>query len=72
MQYGNKSIKQEKLYLYQGFDPASIKLPPNKIDFDAPLGVVNQRDSELHSLWQMVGPSVSLFVLLFAHQRSFV
>ncbi|KAK4795826.1 hypothetical protein SAY86_028152 [Trapa natans] len=53
MQYGNKSMKQEKLYLYQGFDPASINLPPNKLGFDALLGVVNQRDAELHSLWQM-------------------
>ncbi|XP_031388638.1 vacuolar-processing enzyme [Punica granatum] len=53
MQYGNKSIKTEKLYLYQGFDPASVNFPPNKLYFDTPLGVVNQRDADLHFLWQM-------------------
>ncbi|KAK4771379.1 hypothetical protein SAY87_031911 [Trapa incisa] len=27
---------REKLYLYQGFDPESINLPRNKLNFDAP------------------------------------
>ncbi|KAK4382559.1 Vacuolar-processing enzyme [Sesamum angolense] len=29
MEYGNKSIKSEKLCLYQGFDPATENMPPN-------------------------------------------
>ena len=31
MEYDNKEIKLEKVYLYQGFDPATVNLPANKI-----------------------------------------
>jgi legumain len=53
MQYGNESIKAEKLYLYQGFDPATVNFPPNG-PLDMPMEVVNQRDAELFFLWQLV------------------
>nr|AWD84473.1 asparaginyl endopeptidase 1 [Pigea enneasperma] len=53
MEYGNRSIKGEKLYLYQGFDPATVNLPPNNGLIDKPMEVVNQRDAELIFLWQM-------------------
>ncbi|KAG6782666.1 hypothetical protein NC652_008921 [Populus alba x Populus x berolinensis] len=53
MQYGNKSIKGEKLYLYQGFDPASANFPPNNVHIGGRMDVVNQRDAELVFLWQM-------------------
>ncbi|KAF3682114.1 Vacuolar-processing enzyme [Capsicum annuum] len=46
MEYGSKEIKPKKVYLYQGFDPATVNLPANKIDF-ARLEVVNQRDADL-------------------------
>ncbi|XP_057773583.1 vacuolar-processing enzyme [Salvia miltiorrhiza] len=52
MEYGNKSIKSEKLYLYQGFDPASENFPPNRISAKA-MGVVNQRDADIIFLWEM-------------------
>ncbi|PSS04077.1 Vacuolar-processing enzyme like [Actinidia chinensis var. chinensis] len=52
MEYGNKSIKSETLYLYQGFDPATENLPPNKIHLDTRMDVINQRDADLLSLWQ--------------------
>ncbi|PHT92645.1 Vacuolar-processing enzyme [Capsicum annuum] len=51
MEYGSKEIKPEKVYLYQGFDPATVNLPANKIDF-ARLEVVNQRDADLLFLWE--------------------
>lgn len=51
MEYGSKDIKPEKVYLYQGFDPATVNLPANKIDF-ARLEVVNQRDADLLFLWE--------------------
>lgn len=54
MEYGNKSIKPEKLYLYQGFDPATENLPPNKLPLDVKMGVVNQRDADLLFLWKKV------------------
>ncbi|KAI9173954.1 hypothetical protein LWI28_009278 [Acer negundo] len=53
MEYGNTSIRAEKLFLYQGFDPANVNLPPNVLHPDAPVGVVNQRDADLLFLWHM-------------------
>ncbi|KNA12703.1 hypothetical protein SOVF_123500 [Spinacia oleracea] len=52
MEYGNKSIKPEKLYLYHGFDPATANLPPNRLPIDIKLGVVNQRDADIVFLWE--------------------
>ncbi|KAJ4712829.1 Vacuolar-processing enzyme [Melia azedarach] len=52
MQYGNTSIKSEKLYLYQGYDPASVNFPPNRLG-PARVGVVNQRDADLLFMWHM-------------------
>lgn len=63
MEYGNTSIKAEKLYLYQGFDPATVKLPPHDNRLDMHMEVVNQRDAELFFMWQMVS-SFSSFLSL--------
>ncbi|KAK6935229.1 Peptidase C13, legumain [Dillenia turbinata] len=52
MEYGNKSIKTEKLYLYQGYDPAGVNFPPNNFRLDTGMDVVNQRDADLLFLWQ--------------------
>ncbi|KAL3619392.1 hypothetical protein CASFOL_036962 [Castilleja foliolosa] len=53
MEYGNKSIKSEKVYLYQGFDPATENLPPNRIiGSKRRMDVVNQRDADLLFLWE--------------------
>ncbi|GMI76364.1 vacuolar processing enzyme (VPE, legumain) isoform beta, asparaginyl endopeptidase 2 [Hibiscus trionum] len=54
MEYGNTSMKPEKLYLYQGFDPATVNLPPN--DLSRPrthMEAVNQRDADILFLWHM-------------------
>ncbi|KAJ6326912.1 hypothetical protein OIU78_013908 [Salix suchowensis] len=53
MRYGNESIEGEKLYLYQGFDPASVNFSPNNVHIGGRMDVVNQRDAELVFLWQM-------------------
>ncbi|XP_030945423.1 legumain isoform X2 [Quercus lobata] len=53
MEYGNTNIKAEKVYLYQGFDPATVNLPPNNRLLDTHMEVINQRDAELFFLWQM-------------------
>ncbi|XP_048140908.1 vacuolar-processing enzyme isoform X2 [Rhodamnia argentea] len=52
MEYGNQSIQDERLYLYQGFDPATVNFPPNRVPPEF-MGVINQRDADLHFLWQM-------------------
>ena len=54
MLYGNESMKTELLYLYQGFDPATDKLPENKFNLDIRMGAINQRDADLLFLWQRV------------------
>ena len=53
MEYGNRSIRAEKLYLYQGFDPATVNFPPNN-RLNVPMEVVNQRDADIYFLWQLV------------------
>lgn len=59
MVYGNESIKTELLYLYQGFDPATDKLPQNKFDLDIRMDVINQRDADLLFLWQRVSSNLN-------------
>lgn len=54
MVYGNESMKTELLYLYQGFDPATDKLPENKFDLDIRMGAINQRDADILFLWKRV------------------
>ncbi|GKV38100.1 hypothetical protein SLEP1_g46046 [Rubroshorea leprosula] len=53
MEYGTTDIKAEKLYLYQGFDPASVNLPPNYFRTSTHMEAVNQRDADLLFLWHM-------------------
>uniref|UniRef100_A0A2P2KT62 Vacuolar-processing enzyme n=1 Tax=Rhizophora mucronata TaxID=61149 RepID=A0A2P2KT62_RHIMU len=53
MEYGNQNISEEKLYLYQGCDPANVNFPPYNGRIDRRMDVVNQRDAELLFLWQM-------------------
>jgi legumain len=54
MQYGDTNITDEKLYLYQGFDPATVNLPPHNGRLEAKIEVVNQRDAEILFMWKMV------------------
>lgn len=53
MQYGDTNITDEKLYLYLGFDPATVNFPPHNGRLEAKMEVVNQRDAELLFMWQM-------------------
>ncbi|KAK6262941.1 hypothetical protein QUC31_008757 [Theobroma cacao] len=50
MEYGNASIKAEKLCSYQGFDPSSENFPPNELTH---MEAVNQRDADILFLWHM-------------------
>ncbi|KAL6986072.1 legumain [Sarracenia purpurea var. burkii] len=52
MEYGNKSFKGKKLYLYQGFDPATENFPANRFHLHTHMDVVNQRDADLLFQWQ--------------------
>ncbi|KAG6514142.1 hypothetical protein ZIOFF_024483 [Zingiber officinale] len=53
MEYGDKNVKPEKLYLYQGFDPANANLTENALRLSKQMGVINQRDADLLFLWHM-------------------
>lgn len=64
MQYGDTNITAEKLYLYQGFDPATVNFPPQNGRLETKMEVVNQRDAELFFMWQMVclfSPQVNIY-----------
>jgi len=54
MQYGDANMTAEKLYLYHGFDPATVNFPPHNGRLKSKMEVVNQRDAELLFMWQMV------------------
>lgn len=62
MEYGSKNLTDEKLYLYQGFDPASVNFPPNNDQLEQYMEVVNQRDAEIFFMWQLVSSSLGLFL----------
>ncbi|KAM0888036.1 hypothetical protein ACQ4PT_028627 [Festuca glaucescens] len=51
MEYGDKTFKDEKLYLYQGFNPANANMT-NKLFWQAPKAAINQRDADLLFLWR--------------------
>ena len=53
MEYGDKTFKGEKLYLYQGFDPANANTT-NKLLWRGQKAVVNQRDADILFLWKRV------------------
>uniref|UniRef100_A0A0D3F857 Legumain prodomain domain-containing protein n=1 Tax=Oryza barthii TaxID=65489 RepID=A0A0D3F857_9ORYZ len=51
MEYGDRTFKDDKLYLYQGFDPANAEVK-NKLSWEGPKAAVNQRDADLLFLWR--------------------
>ncbi|OEL34501.1 Vacuolar-processing enzyme beta-isozyme 1 [Dichanthelium oligosanthes] len=51
MEYGDKTFKGEKLYLYQGFNPANANVT-NKLLWQGQKAVVNQRDADILFLWK--------------------
>jgi legumain len=53
MEYGDKTFKDEKLFLYQGFDPANAN-KTNMVPLPALEGVINQRDADILSMWMRV------------------
>ncbi|TVT98036.1 hypothetical protein EJB05_56669 [Eragrostis curvula] len=51
MEYGDKTFKDEKLFLYQGFDPANVNIA-NTLLWAGPKARVNQRDADLLFMWK--------------------
>lgn len=56
MEYGDKCIKAQKLYNYQGFDPANVNATEIGLHWESQNGLVNQRDADLLFLWTRVRP----------------
>lgn len=54
MEYGDKTFKDEKLYLYQGFNPENTNIT-NKLFWQAPKAAINQRDADIK--FSRCGPS---------------
>ncbi|KAF7810139.1 vacuolar-processing enzyme [Senna tora] len=59
MEYGDTNLKDERLYLYQGFDPETVNFPSHNPNLQAPVmqQVMNQRDAELLFMWHMYNRS---------------
>uniref|UniRef100_A0ACD5UD43 Uncharacterized protein n=1 Tax=Avena sativa TaxID=4498 RepID=A0ACD5UD43_AVESA len=51
MEYGDKTFKDEKLFLYQGFDPANANTT-NKVLLPSLEGAINQRDADILFMWK--------------------
>lgn len=51
MEYGDKTFKDEKLFLYQGFNPANGNIT-NELIWPVPKATVNQRDADLLFMWK--------------------
>ena len=52
MQYGTLHISNETVSEYQGFTRRNLSMNPfQSMDF---MGVVDQRDADLYSMWKMV------------------
>ncbi|KAM0919296.1 hypothetical protein ACQ4PT_008231 [Festuca glaucescens] len=51
MEYGDKTFKDEKLSLYQGFDPANGNRT-NKLLLPSLEGAINQRDADILFMWK--------------------
>lgn len=51
MEYGDKTFTAEKLFLYQGFDPANAHIT-NRLLLPSLEGAVNQRDADILFMWK--------------------
>lgn len=51
MEYGDKTFKEEKLFLYQGFNPANANIA-NRLIWPGPSAAVNQRDADILFMWK--------------------
>ncbi|XP_048558527.1 vacuolar-processing enzyme beta-isozyme 1-like [Triticum urartu] len=51
MEYGDKTFKDEKLFLYQGFDPANSNVA-NRLLLPDLEGAINQRDADVLFMWK--------------------
>lgn len=61
MEYGDKTFKDEKLFLYQGFDPSNANIT-NRLLWPGRKAAVNQRDADLLFMWKRVN-SIYFFSL---------
>ncbi|CAM0903617.1 unnamed protein product [Alopecurus aequalis] len=51
MEYGDKTFTAEKLFLYQGFDPANANIT-KRLPLPSLEGAVNQRDADILFMWK--------------------
>ncbi|KAL5216444.1 hypothetical protein ABZP36_007845 [Zizania latifolia] len=51
MEYGDKTFKDEKLFLYQGYNPENGTIT-NEMIWPGPKAAVNQRDADLLFMWK--------------------
>lgn len=51
MEYGTKEMHDEKVYLYQGYNP---DFKNNQAKSNTGMDAIDQREADIHFLWAMV------------------
>uniref|UniRef100_A0A453CJ26 Vacuolar-processing enzyme n=1 Tax=Aegilops tauschii subsp. strangulata TaxID=200361 RepID=A0A453CJ26_AEGTS len=51
MEYGDRTFKDEMLFLYQGFDPAKSSITKRQLLMPSLKGAINQRDADILFMW---------------------
>ena len=54
MEYGNKTFKDDKLFLYQGFYPVKSSITNRPLLSPSLKGAINQRDADILFMWKKV------------------
>ncbi|KAI5013962.1 hypothetical protein ZWY2020_055352 [Hordeum vulgare] len=52
MEYGDKTFKEDMLFLYQGFDPAKSSIRNRPLPMPSLKGAINQRDADILFMWR--------------------
>ena len=65
MEYGDKTFKEDMLFLYQGFDPAKSSITNRPLLRPSLKGAINQRDVDILFMWKKV--KSQLYISCVAH-----
>ncbi|XP_020167168.1 vacuolar-processing enzyme beta-isozyme 1-like [Aegilops tauschii subsp. strangulata] len=52
MEYGDKTFKEDMLFLYQGFDPAKSSIRNRPLPMPSLKGAIKQRDADILFMWK--------------------
>ena len=74
MEYGDKTFKDDMLFLYQGFDPAKSSIRNRPLPMPSLKSAIKQRDADVLFMWKKVTKiplSISCLVHLLCYSTKF-